>query len=190
MSADRSEAAGFTTVELMIVVAMVAVLIAVAVPSFTDFLSKRRVDGVMSELVIDMHYARSEAVSRNLPVRITFGPRCYVIHLASATTAECDSSTATPSKTVTPSAAEIKAVQLDAGRPVTIDVGALPFYFEFDPVRGTVLNGSGSATASVDVRSTSGTEWLLRAVLTIMGRVDTCSPAGAGHVAGHSMSCT
>ena len=190
MNSTPSQVAGVTTIELMIVFAIVAVLIAIAAPSFAEFLSKRRVDGVMSELVTDMQYARSEAVSRNAKVRITFGPRCYVIHLASATTAECDSSTATPTKTITPAGAEIKTVQLDAGRPLTIDVAGLPFFVEFDPVRGTVVNSSGTNSALVDVRSTSGTAWLLRSVLTMMGRIDTCSPAGAGHVTGYSTDCT
>jgi hypothetical protein len=40
------------------------------------------------------------------------------------------------------------------------------------------------------VRSTTGTAWLLRAVLTAMGRVDTCSPGGAGHVTGYSTDCS
>lgn len=190
MKAMRSRGAGFTTIELMIVFAIAAVLIAVAAPSLAEFLSKRRVDGVMSELVTDMHYARSEAVSRNARVRITFGPRCYVIHLASATAAECDSSTAPPTKTITPAEAEIKTVQLDAGRPLTIDVAELPFFVEFDPVRGTVVNSAATNSASIDVRSTSGTAWLLRSVLTMTGRIDTCSPAGAGHVTGYPTDCT
>ena len=112
MSPRRSRRAGFTTIELMIVLTIAAVLIAFAAPSFADFLSKRRVDGVMAELVTDLHYARSEAVSRNAPVRITFGPRCYVIHLASASSAECDASTAAPTKTIAPTAAAIRKAQL------------------------------------------------------------------------------
>lgn len=190
MSPRRTRQAGFTTIELMIVVTITAVLIAFAAPSLADFLAKRRVDGVMAELVTDLHFARSEAVSRNAPVRITFGPRCYVIHLASATTAECDAGTATPTKTIAPIAAEIKTVQLPAGRPLTIDTGTLPFFIEFDPVRGTVANSAGIGPASVDVRSTSGTAWLLRALLTVMGRVDTCSPSGSGYVSGYSTDCS
>jgi type IV fimbrial biogenesis protein FimT len=190
MSPHPTRRAGFTTIELMIVLTIAAVLIAFAAPSFADFLSKRRVDGVMAELVTDLHYARSEAVSRNAPVRITFGPRCYVIHLASASSAECDASTAAPTKTIAPTAAEIKTVQLQAGRPLAIDTGTSPFFIEFDPVRGTVANSAGTGPASVAVRSTTGTAWLLRAVLTAMGRVDTCSPGGAGHVTGYSTDCS
>jgi type IV fimbrial biogenesis protein FimT len=190
MSPASLRQAGFTVVELMIVVAIVAVLMAMAAPSFSEYLSKRRVDGVMSELVTDMHYARSEAVSRNETVKITFGTDCYVIHRSlvpgnAATVASCTRTT----KSITPAAAEIKTVQLDEGRPLTIDPGALTFV-EFEPVRGTATNSSASATVSVDVRSTTGINWLLRAVLTSMGRVETCSPSGAGHFPGYSTACT
>jgi prepilin-type N-terminal cleavage/methylation domain-containing protein len=188
---------GFTIIELMVVVAIAAILIAIAAPSFSEFLSRRRVEGVMSELVTDMHYTRYEAVSRNARVRMTFGPRCYVIHLASATTAECDGSTATPSKTITPASAEIKTVQFDFGRPVAIDAASLTAssagakaYLEFEPVRGAAENGAASNAGLVDVRSTTGKPWRLRAVLTAMGRVATCSPSGEGYFTGYSSNCS
>jgi type IV fimbrial biogenesis protein FimT len=178
---SRPQAAGFTVVELMIVVAILAVLIAVAAPSFTEFLSKRRVDGALSELVTDLQFARSESVSRNAPVRISFfrDERCYVIHLGSAASTGCG--------VVNPPAAEIKSVQLD-GR-LTLDPGASTFYFEFEPVRGMVANSASTDSNSVVVRSSSGTSWELRALLTLMGRVETCSPSGSGKVSGYS-DCT
>lgn len=182
-------AAGFTVIELMTVLAIAAILAVAAAPSFSEFLAKRRVEGVASELVTDLHYTRSEAVSRNEPVRMTFGTDCYVIHRAlvpsfSATVATCDRT----SKSVNPAAAEIKTVQLDAGRPITI--APVVTHFEFDPVRGTVANDlSPPGPGSVDVRSTAGTAWQLRAVLTLMGRVATCSPQGAGNLPGYSTNC-
>ncbi len=190
-SARTSRAAGFTIIELMIVVAIVAILAVVAAPSFTDFLSKRRVDGTMSELVTDIYYARSEAVSRNETLRMTFGTDCYVIHRTlvpsfSATVATCTRN----SKSITPPAAEIKTVQVDAGRPLTIDASALiagpDMFFEFDPVRGTAINSAASASGAVSVRSTAGTPWQLSAVLTLMGRVETCNPSTTGYVSGYA----
>jgi hypothetical protein len=47
-----------------------------------------------------------------------------------------------------------------------------------------VTNSAGDETASVDVRSTSGKPWRLRAMLTIMGRAETCRPADAPGFAG------
>jgi type IV fimbrial biogenesis protein FimT len=183
----RRRAPGFTIIELMVAVAVLAVLAVIAAPSFTEYLAKRRVNGLASELVTDLQFARSEAVSRNENVRITFGTDCYVIHRAAiggtATVASCDRS----SKTVAPPAAEIKTVQLEVGQPLTI-VPAVEF-FEFEPVRGTAENDL-AATGTVDVYNTTGREWRLRAVMTLMGRVATCSPAGAGYFSGYSSVCS
>ena len=179
----RRATEGFTIIELMVVIAVAAVLLALAAPSFAEFLSKRRVDGVTAELATDLQYARSEAVSRNAPVRVTFGSDngCYVIHLANAASAQCTRN----SSTTTPAAAEIKVVQLDVDRSLTIDPGTLT-YLEFDPVRGTAVNSAAASSGSVVVRSTAGTAWELRVLLTLMGRVSICSPGGAGKVVSYS----
>ena len=58
-------AVGFTIVELMAVMAVVGILIAVAVPSFTSFTAQQRVKTVSSDLYLAMSKARSEAVKRN-----------------------------------------------------------------------------------------------------------------------------
>jgi len=175
---------GFTIIELMVVVAIAAILIVAAAPSFSEFLSRRRVEGLTAELVTDLHYTRSEAVSRNESVGMFFGTDCYVIYrvrvpTASPTVATCTRTT----KSITPAAAELKTVQLDAGRPVSMSPGGAA-NVEFDPVRGMVTNSAGDDTASVDVRSTSGRPWRLRAMLTIMGRAETCRPADAPGFAG------
>ena len=186
MMLDRCirRARGFTIIELMVVVAIAAILIVAAAPSFSEFLSRRRVEGLTAELVTDLHYTRSEAVSRNESVGMFFGTDCYVIYrvrvpTASPTVATCTRTT----KSITPAAAELKTVQLDAERPVSMSPGGAA-NVEFDPVRGMVTNSAGDDTASVDVRSTSGRPWRLRAMLTIMGRAETCRPADAPGFAG------
>ena len=183
-TATGSSELGFTIIELMVVVAIAAILIVAAAPSFSEFLSRRRVEGLTAELVTDLHYTRSEAVSRNESVGMFFGTDCYVIYrvrvpTASPTVATCTRTT----KSITPAAAELKTVQLDAGRPVSMGPGGAA-NVEFDPVRGMVTNSAGDDTASVDVRSTSGKPWRLRAMLTIMGRAETCRPADAPGFAG------
>jgi type IV fimbrial biogenesis protein FimT len=60
--------AGFTVLELMVVVAIVAVLIAVAVPSFRDITQRNRIAAEVNSFVGDLQYARSEAVKRGMPV--------------------------------------------------------------------------------------------------------------------------
>ena len=57
-------ARGFTLVELIVVVAIGAVLAAVGVPSWVAFAQKLQVTGVSDAFVTGLHLARSEAIKR------------------------------------------------------------------------------------------------------------------------------
>ncbi len=63
---------GFTLVELMIVVGILAVLGAVALPMITSTMPKYRLRSAARELVIDFKKAKVEAVKRNRTVVIEF----------------------------------------------------------------------------------------------------------------------
>jgi type IV fimbrial biogenesis protein FimT len=56
--------AGFTIVEVMVVVALVALLAFLAAPSFTRQLNAAAVSAAMNQFLADMRFARSEAVRR------------------------------------------------------------------------------------------------------------------------------
>lgn len=62
-SAPKS-AYGFTTIELMVTVAILAVLTALAAPSFTPIIERWRVRQVAEDLQSTLYYARSEAIKR------------------------------------------------------------------------------------------------------------------------------
>lgn len=61
---------GFTLVELVIVLAITAVLLSLAAPSFGDFIVNQRVRNAAYELFADLSYARSEALKRNASIQI------------------------------------------------------------------------------------------------------------------------
>ncbi len=61
---------GFTLMELLIVVAIVAILAGLGVPSFNTMLVKRSVQSAATSLVSDLRFSRSEAVRRSVGVSI------------------------------------------------------------------------------------------------------------------------
>ncbi len=63
-------ASGFTMIELMVVVVVLAVLLTVAVPSFEAVMNANRLAGASNELMASLQTARMEAVKRNARVGI------------------------------------------------------------------------------------------------------------------------
>ena len=55
---------GFTAIELMVVVAIVAILAALAGPSFRDLIDGWRVRSATEQITSSIYYARSEAIKR------------------------------------------------------------------------------------------------------------------------------
>ena len=62
---------GFTLVEMMVVVSIMAILASVAIPSFQSMIRNQRVKSASFELFSSLMVARSEAIKRNADVTIT-----------------------------------------------------------------------------------------------------------------------
>ena len=60
---NRPKRHGFTVIELMITMAIAAVLLGYALPSFNDFVTQRSMTSKINEFVLAIAYARSEAVT-------------------------------------------------------------------------------------------------------------------------------
>ena len=59
---------GFTIIELLVTMVVLAIVAAVAVPSFSSMVTNNRMAGEINDLVATMHYARSEAITRGVSV--------------------------------------------------------------------------------------------------------------------------
>ncbi len=84
---------GFTLVELLVVVAVAVILLTIAAPSMHELIVRQRLKSVNAELVTDLQYARTLAVSRNVTINVSFkntpAMSCYVLFVPSAASG-CD----------------------------------------------------------------------------------------------------
>ncbi len=62
---------GFTIIELMVTLAVAAILVALAAPSFRDMVANNRLSGSATELLGSLNLARGEAIKRNGLVTVT-----------------------------------------------------------------------------------------------------------------------
>ncbi|MBV6752783.1 GspH/FimT family pseudopilin [Pseudomonas chlororaphis] len=66
----RRSTHGFTLVELMVTLSVFAILVAIALPSFTSSIQGSEADTEASDLVRGLNFARLEAMNRGVSVRI------------------------------------------------------------------------------------------------------------------------
>lgn len=61
---------GFTLVELVVTLVVLAILTMIALPSYRDLTRRNRLSSTSNALLADISYARNEAITRGVPVSI------------------------------------------------------------------------------------------------------------------------
>ncbi len=67
---DKTLNKGFTLIELMVTLAVAAIVLTIAVPSFTTTVQNNRLSTQLNELVGSLHLARSEAIKRRVTMTV------------------------------------------------------------------------------------------------------------------------
>jgi type IV fimbrial biogenesis protein FimT len=161
-------ARGLTLVELMVCVAVLAVLLTVALPSMQGFLARRQLDGLSAQFTADLQFARSAAVARaevlRLRIQALDGASCYLVHSGPANACTC---LPEQGSSCTGTAQVLRLVQLPTTDRASVRANVASLLI--DPRQGTV-----SPTGSVDISVSDGSS--LRHVINILGRVRLCTP--------------
>jgi type IV fimbrial biogenesis protein FimT len=66
----KAKSAGFTLIELMVVLMLAAILLGLAAPSFSQFTRNARMSSSANGLLTAIHSARTEAIKRRTPVTV------------------------------------------------------------------------------------------------------------------------
>lgn len=170
-STSRSPQRGFTLVEAAVTLAILAVLVCGAAPSFCGLIERQRLAGLAAQLAGDVQFVRSTSVLRNEALRLSFYSAawgsCYVVH--SGLRSQCSCSADSNEATCIAGATQIKTVVVptSAGASVQANVSSILF----DPLHGT-------STPTGTLRVVSPTAGSIHHVVNVLGRVRTCTPDG------------
>jgi type IV fimbrial biogenesis protein FimT len=166
----RGTQRGFSLVEAVVAIAVGAITLSTVAPGMRATIERRHLDGVAAQLAADLQYARSEAVARNQPVRMSFhadaAASCYLVHTGARALCSC----AGGRPQCGGDAALLRGVAVDARRRLAVDANVASI--AFDPLHGT-------ATPAGTVRAVAGPDTAVRHVVNVLGRVRSCSPDGA-----------
>jgi type IV fimbrial biogenesis protein FimT len=66
----HAKQSGFTMIELMFAITVLAVLVGIGLPSMQDFVRSSRMSAAANDIVSDFNIARSEAVKRRVPITL------------------------------------------------------------------------------------------------------------------------
>ena len=170
-SGQKHTQRGLTLVEAMVVIAVMAIIASTAAPGFAGFIDARRLDAAATRLAADVQFTRTEAVSRNRPIRLSFkatsAATCWIVHTGTA--AQCTCSAEGPA-VCSAGALEIKTVAFSVTDRVRVEANVASIVF--DPLHGT-------STPTGTLRLTDPRGRAVHHIVNVMGRVRSCSPGGA-----------
>lgn len=114
-------ARGFTLLEMLVTLALMAILMSIAVPTYAGFAARHRLKSASDMLVLDLRQARLDAIQRNASVHVVAhagAQWCYAV----STDPGCDCRAADTSCAIRRvDSSEFSGVVMDSARAVGFD---------------------------------------------------------------------
>jgi type IV fimbrial biogenesis protein FimT len=158
--------AGLTLIELMVALAVLAVLVSIALPSLAAQLERRRLVAASAEVAASLQLARSQALVSGLVLRTSVlqgdNRSCLIVHTGSVADCRCGAE-----PTCLAGAVIERALVLDAAQGFSVQANVASL--RHDPRSGTT-----TPTGTVQVRLRGAA---IHHVVNLGGRVRTCAPA-------------
>lgn len=198
-SPARMLSRGFTLIELLVVIVLSAILLAIGVPSFSDYITTNRLKAVNAQLITDLQYARAEAAARSTPVFWSYrnviganGMTCYILFTSTSGVGDCNCQLAPGARCVGTGLTELKTHQILAKDKIRLNLGVgQNTIFAFDPVTGGIyydttdyatMRGQSQVLETFVIGDTSRR---LTTTLSPAGRPSVCS-AGSKLLSGYA----
>lgn len=184
---------GFTLIELLIVMIIVAIGIALAVPSYENIAQKRQTTAEAEQLAAFLGLARSEAVKRNEQIGINFSytdSTNWCVGAAIGTTyCDCTKPSTHSLYCGIDGASHIMSNSDFSKSKMVTSSAATDGYFDFafDPIRGSMsaTDLANSLAARNFVIESENADFRLLVEVTVVGRIRICNPVSTQKVPGY-----
>lgn len=200
---------GISLVETLVALTILGIMVALAIPSFANWMAGTRIRATAEGLIAGLQYARSEATTRNTQVRFQLTTSLDNTCLRSMTDAnwvvdvvDADANTdsvekqcnAAPSDTVAPSILQVRAAR-ETGSGVVVNADASQILFNGLGRQAAVAPAAAADTVTIDISPVltngkcvidGGKVTCLRIVVSPAGQVRMCNPSVA---AGDPQAC-
>ena len=182
---------GVTLIELMVTIAVLAILAMLAAPSFADFFQRYRLRGAAEEVTSLVANARAEALMRNRNVGVVFSGTGENWCVGAVSTpdpaggtlvpnaADCDCTT-DPASSTCKLGERVTLVKGSEHDGVAVSSAASPATITFDRLTGAVAPLTGT-TATMQ---SPNDKYSLQVQVTALGRALLCVPDGSPAMAG------